>query len=130
MNPSRFLSICDRITGRRIRDAVPLLDISLDDSQNEGNPTTVPNVQIEQPSSTTNGHCAHDGAMYLRAKLRYFFMSPCWKWHLKRQFPWKAWFQFIKIIIVTAQVIEKREIHLLNASFYSWYCSASSGKHM
>ncbi|CAF5056581.1 unnamed protein product, partial [Rotaria sp. Silwood1] len=31
--------------------------------------------------------------------------SPCWKWHLKRQCPWKAWFQFFKIIIVTTQLI-------------------------
>jgi hypothetical protein len=45
-----------------------------------------------------------DNGVHLRAKLRFFFMSPCWKWHLKRQCPWKAFFQFLKIIIVTTQV--------------------------
>ena len=67
------------------------------------------------PTSASNGHCTHDRGTHLRAKLRYFFMSPCWKWHLKRQFPWKAWFQFIKIIIVTAQVVEPERTNLVNA---------------
>lgn len=51
-----------------------------------------------------NGSVTRETGIHLRAKLRFFFMSPCWKWHLKRQFPWKAWFTFIKIIIVTIQV--------------------------
>jgi len=99
---SFFGSISNRITNVAKRDTMPLIDLQ-DDNQNDVDTTTIPNVQIEQPSST-NGHCSHDTATHLRAKLRYFSMSPCWKWHLKRQKPWKAWFQFIKIIIVTAQV--------------------------
>lgn len=77
----------NRITSATQRDDVPLLDISVNNSH-----TTIP---------ISNG--TNHGA-YLRAKLRFFYMSPCWKWHLKRQFPWKAWFQFLKIIIVTTQV--------------------------
>jgi hypothetical protein len=91
-----FSSISHRITSGNIQDGAPLLNIPADTTQNNLNPTFL--------SSTTNGGSLHDHGMHLRAKLRFFFMSPCWKWHLKRQFPWKAWFQFIKIIIVTTQV--------------------------
>ena len=55
------------------------------------------------PSSTSDNFSPAYG-VHLRAKLRFFFMSPCWKWHLKRQVPWKAWFQVLKVIIVTTQV--------------------------
>jgi hypothetical protein len=82
---------------------MPLLDLPVDETQTDGNINSIPAVRIEQPT-TINGNCSHDNAVYLRAKLRFFFMSPCWKWHLKKQCPWKAWFQFIKIFLVTAQV--------------------------
>ena len=55
-------------------------------------------------SSSLNENNGRDNEIHLRAKLRFFFMSPYWKWYLKRQCPWKAWFQFLKIIIVTTQV--------------------------
>jgi hypothetical protein len=90
-----FSSISNRITSGTIRDGVPLIDIPEDDT---------PTVQIQSSPLSINGNSVDDNGTYLRAKLRFFFMSPCWKWHLKRQFPWKAWFQFIKIIIVTTQV--------------------------
>ena len=73
-------------------------------TQNNVNSNSASSVQIQLSPSTANGHTSPDYETHLRAKLRFFFMSPCWKWHLKRQFPWKAWFQFIKIIIVTTQV--------------------------
>jgi hypothetical protein len=103
---SLFLPIYNRITSGVKRDAMPLLDVPLEETQTDVDVTSIPDVHIEQPSSTTvtNGHCVRDNATHLRAKLRFFFMSPCWKWHLKRQFPWKAWFQFLKIIIITTQV--------------------------
>lgn len=66
-------------------------------------PTPATFIQIESDSPNHSEYAIKWG-IHLRAKLRFFFMSPCWKWHLKRQFPWKAWFQFIKIIIVTTQV--------------------------
>ncbi|CAF1087955.1 unnamed protein product [Adineta ricciae] len=106
MSASFVSSVLHRVTSGSKRDAMPLLDISLEESVGDTNPAEIPVIRIEQPSTaTTNGNCTHDPATHLRAKLRYFFMSPCWKWHLKRQFPWKAWFQFVKIIIVTAQLI-------------------------
>ncbi|CAF1466553.1 unnamed protein product [Adineta steineri] len=103
-----------KITSAGHRD-VPLLDLPVDETQNDADITPIATVQIEQPS-LPNGHPSHDAEKHLRAKLRYFFMSPCWKWHLKRQFPWKAWFQFIKIILVTAQLILfgiERQTHVI-----------------
>lgn len=84
-----------RITSSPHRDGVPLIDILANDSNANSN-TVIP--------ISANDDQSNDRAAHLRAKLRFFYMSPCWKWHLKRQFPWKAWFQFLKIIIVTTQV--------------------------
>ena len=121
MSTSFVSSVLNRVTSGNKRDAMPLLDISLEESIVDTNPAEIPVIRIEQPSTaTTNGNCTHDPATHLRAKLRYFFMSPCWKWHLKRQFPWKAWFQFVKIIIVTAQVRQdEKEIELIGMFFFS-----------
>ena len=40
----------------------------------------------------------------LRRKLKYFFMSPCDKYHAKGRKPFKLVMQLLKIIIVTGQV--------------------------
>lgn len=40
----------------------------------------------------------------IRRKLKYFFMSPCDKYHAKGRKPYKLVLQLLKIIIVTAQV--------------------------
>lgn len=40
----------------------------------------------------------------LRRKLKYFFMSPCDKYHAKGRKPFKLALQLLKIIIVTLQV--------------------------
>lgn len=40
----------------------------------------------------------------LRRKLKFFFMSPCDKYHAKGRKPWKLILQLLKIIIVTVQV--------------------------
>lgn len=40
----------------------------------------------------------------LRRKLKYFFMSPCDKYHAKGRKPFKLGLQLLKIIIVTVQV--------------------------
>lgn len=40
----------------------------------------------------------------LRRKLKYFFMSPCDKYHAKGRKPFKLVLQLIKIVIVTVQV--------------------------
>lgn len=42
----------------------------------------------------------------LRRKLKYFFMSPCDKYHAKGRKPFKLGLQLLKIIIVTVQVSE------------------------
>lgn len=40
----------------------------------------------------------------LRRKLKYFFMSPCDKYHAKGRKPFKLGLQLLKIVIVTVQV--------------------------
>ncbi|KAI2801221.1 Mucolipin-2, partial [Blomia tropicalis] len=41
----------------------------------------------------------------LQKKLHFYFMSPLDKWRIKRRFPLKALFQFLKIILVTTQIM-------------------------
>lgn len=41
----------------------------------------------------------------LRRKMKYFFMSPCDKYHAKGRKPYKLGLQILKIIIVTIQVL-------------------------
>uniref|UniRef100_A0A8C3AN61 Mucolipin TRP cation channel 1 n=1 Tax=Cyclopterus lumpus TaxID=8103 RepID=A0A8C3AN61_CYCLU len=41
----------------------------------------------------------------LRRKLKYFFMSPCDKYHAKRRKPYKLGLQLLKILIVTVQLV-------------------------
>ncbi|XP_040043181.2 mucolipin-1a [Gasterosteus aculeatus] len=41
----------------------------------------------------------------IRRKLKYFFMSPCDKYHAKGRKPYKLILQMLKIIIVTAQLV-------------------------
>lgn len=40
----------------------------------------------------------------IRRKLKYFFMSPCDKYHAKGRKPYKLILQLLKIVVVTAQV--------------------------
>lgn len=47
---------------------------------------------------------SHQEEECLRRKLKYFFMSPCDKYHAKGRKPFKLILQLLKIIIVTAQV--------------------------
>lgn len=104
-------SISNRVTSGAVRDGTPLINNDID---NDISLPTITPVQVEPIPSITNTlnvNCLHDTGTHLRAKLRFFFMSPCWKWHLKRQFSWKAWFQFIKIIIVTTQVKQNIAIY-------------------
>lgn len=59
-----------------------------------------------QFSTATAGHWleSHQEEEALRRKLKYFFMSPCDKYHAKGRKPFKLILQLLKIIIVTAQV--------------------------
>uniref|UniRef100_A0A4W4DMJ9 Polycystin cation channel PKD1/PKD2 domain-containing protein n=1 Tax=Electrophorus electricus TaxID=8005 RepID=A0A4W4DMJ9_ELEEL len=41
----------------------------------------------------------------LRGKLKYFFMSPCEKYQARGRKPWKMMLQFVKIIIITVQLV-------------------------
>ncbi|KAI5626577.1 mucolipin-2 [Silurus asotus] len=41
----------------------------------------------------------------LRDDLRYYFMSPCEKYKVRRQLPWKLTVQILKIIMITTQLI-------------------------
>lgn len=49
----------------------------------------------------------------LRRKLKYFFMSPCDKYHAKGRKPFKLVLQLLKIIIVTVQVSDESRTHPL-----------------
>lgn len=60
---------------------------------------------------------SHQEEECLRRKLKYFFMSPCDKYHAKGRKPYKLILQLLKIIIVTAQV---RDVLQLNCSFHSF----------
>lgn len=57
-------------------------------------------------NATTTPHWlgSHQEEECLRRKLKYFFMSPCDKYHAKGRKPYKLILQLLKIIIVTAQV--------------------------
>uniref|UniRef100_A0A3Q3W2C9 Uncharacterized protein n=1 Tax=Mola mola TaxID=94237 RepID=A0A3Q3W2C9_MOLML len=50
-----------------------------------------------------HARCAEEGGA-LRRKLKYFFMSPCDKYHAKGRKPFKLGLQLLKIIIVTVQL--------------------------
>lgn len=56
--------------------------------------------------STTAGHwvSADQEEEAIRRKLKYFFMSPCDKYHAKGRKPYKLVLQLLKIVFVTAQV--------------------------
>ncbi|KAG9350495.1 hypothetical protein JZ751_026861 [Albula glossodonta] len=58
------------------------------------------------PSSTSGGGLgAQQEEDELRLKLKYFFMSPCDKFHAKGRKPFKLGLQLLKIIIVTVQLV-------------------------
>ncbi|XP_030582694.1 mucolipin-1a isoform X2 [Archocentrus centrarchus] len=57
--------------------------------------------------AATAGHWVHAGEEEeaLRRKLKYFFMSPCDKYHAKGRYPFKLVLQLAKILVVTAQLV-------------------------
>ncbi|XP_028260477.1 mucolipin-1a [Parambassis ranga] len=57
--------------------------------------------------STTTGHWvrAEQEEEAIRRKLKYFFMSPCDKYHAKGRKPYKLVLQLLKIFVVTAQLV-------------------------
>ncbi|XP_051940060.1 mucolipin-1-like [Hippocampus zosterae] len=58
------------------------------------------------PSAMTAQWVSADhGEEAIRRKLKYFFMSPCDKFHAKGRKPYKLILQLLKIIIVTAQLV-------------------------
>ncbi len=56
------------------------------------------------PPSLAEGLKDVDQAERLRRKIKYFFMSPCQKYHARGRKPWKLALQIIKIAVITAQV--------------------------
>ncbi|CAL8270787.1 unnamed protein product [Lota lota] len=51
------------------------------------------------------GPADHEEEESLRRKLKYFFMSPCDKYHAKGRKPFKLGLQLLKIVIVTVQLV-------------------------
>ncbi|XP_037111434.1 mucolipin-1b isoform X1 [Syngnathus acus] len=58
-----------------------------------------------QMSSDLHQHHDEEEEEALRRKLKYFFMSPCDKYHAKGRKPFKLGLQLLKIIIVTVQLV-------------------------
>ncbi|KAM9385769.1 mucolipin-3-like [Pholidichthys leucotaenia] len=46
-----------------------------------------------------------DNVEHLRKKIKYYFMTPCEKFHARGRKPWKLVLQLIKIVIITAQLV-------------------------
>uniref|UniRef100_A0A1A8LWS4 Mucolipin 1 n=3 Tax=Nothobranchius TaxID=28779 RepID=A0A1A8LWS4_9TELE len=59
------------------------------------------------PTATATGHWVRmdQEEEAIRRKLKYFFMSPCDKYHAKGRIPYKLVLQLLKIILVTAQLV-------------------------
>lgn len=61
-----------------------------------------PALDVSTPGSRPR---AEEEEEALRRKLKYFFMSPCDKYHAKGRKPYKLALQLLKIIIVTVQLV-------------------------
>lgn len=68
--------------------------------------SSVANYGSPRPNALVGSEAPHkqEEEEALRRKLKYFFMSPCDKYHAKGRKPFKLGLQLLKIIIVTVQV--------------------------
>lgn len=75
-------------------------------------------------NATTTPHWlgSHQEEECLRRKLKYFFMSPCDKYHAKGRKPYKLILQLLKIIIVTAQVCCMLQLSCFFHRFFIFGC--------
>uniref|UniRef100_A0A8C1ZLT5 Mucolipin 1b n=1 Tax=Cyprinus carpio TaxID=7962 RepID=A0A8C1ZLT5_CYPCA len=63
-------------------------------------------IRLRRPERRVSRQPSHPGHEHaLRRKLKYFFMSPCDKYHAKGRKPFKLALQLLKIIIVTVQLV-------------------------
>lgn len=72
----------------------------------DGGQGTRPSLDLQGsslPKEAAEEDAAEEEA--LRRKLKYFFMSPCDKYHAKGRKPYKLVLQLLKIIFVTMQVL-------------------------
>uniref|UniRef100_A0A671PJJ7 Mucolipin-1-like n=1 Tax=Sinocyclocheilus anshuiensis TaxID=1608454 RepID=A0A671PJJ7_9TELE len=69
---------------------------------NSGCHGSPPALDVSTPGSRPRAEEAEEA---LRRKLKYFFMSPCDKYHAKGRKPFKLALQLLKIIIVTVQLV-------------------------
>lgn len=53
----------------------------------------------------------------LKRRLRFFFLNPVEKWVATRRFPFKLFFQIVKIILVTLQVIDIALFQSFNSTY-------------
>lgn len=56
-------------------------------------------------------------------KLKYFFMSPCDKYHAKGRYPFKLILQLAKIFFVTTQVHHILYLGVLLIWIHFWFCT-------
>lgn len=75
------------------------------------------NCNHHQFATAAGCHWVHAGEEEeaIRRKLKYFFMSPCDKYHAKGRYPFKLILQLAKIFFVTTQV---HHILYFNADFF------------
>ena len=54
----------------------------------------------------------------LRKKCAFYFMDPIQKFIARRQAPWKLFLQFIKIILITAQLLIFGQFRYAHTNYY------------
>ncbi|XP_035254968.1 mucolipin-1 isoform X2 [Anguilla anguilla] len=70
-----------------------------------GNPPPQPQPQPQRLGGWAGSKRDEEEEEELRRKLKYYFMSPCDKFHAKGRKPFKLGLQMLKIVIVTAQLV-------------------------
>ncbi|KAL6103459.1 mcoln1 [Pungitius sinensis] len=88
-----------------IHDGATEKDRLLSSVANYGGPCPNALVGSEAPHKQEEEEEEEEEEEALRRKLKYFFMSPCDKYHAKGRKPFKLGLQLLKIIIVTVQLV-------------------------
>ncbi|XP_030630645.1 mucolipin-3 [Chanos chanos] len=73
----------------------------------EGEPLVNGGPETDGPKSsrTPKPDLCPEAVDEFRRKLKYFFMSPCEKYHARGRKPWKLMLQIVKIAIITVQLV-------------------------
>ncbi len=72
----------------------------------------------DQPNGGPAEQSADPSEENFRRRLAFFFMDPVQKYRARRQFPWKLGIQFLKIFLVTAQVLVFGNYRYAHTKYY------------